>query len=49
MYLCMYSSIQKELGIQEKGGDGLKEGKGWIWIEGRKRRIQKKGGDGLKE
>ena len=42
----MYSSIQKDLGIQEKGGDGLKDVKGWILIEGRKRRIQKNSGDG---
>ena len=45
----MHSSIQNDLGIQEKGGDGLKEEKGWIWIKGRKRRIQEKGGDGLNE
>ena len=40
--------------IQEKGGDGLKEGKGdsgkrWRRIKGRKRRLQEKGGDGLKD
>ena len=28
MYLCMYSSLQKDSGIQEKCGDGVKEGKG---------------------
>ena len=27
MYLCMYSSLQKDSGIQEKGSDGVKEGK----------------------
>ena len=45
MYLCMYSSIQKDLGIQEEKGR-KKVGYG---LKKRKRRIQKKGEDGLQE
>ena len=39
MYLCMYSSLQKDSGIQGKGSDGVKEGKkdGKRKEDGRKR------------